>query len=169
VSARQYLCGPGQTYHVTDISKGAMLVERANLDRVARYERWFDLLKQEIELVAKPHAKMIPIGKAVDENLRALRFARPLYPILHYSGQAVRARRAAVAGQEDAFRVFASSVTLDAILAAASITLQENDVPPSLIDSTLTRIGRARLTESRMRLLFAYKLAFAAIRCPVPS
>lgn len=168
-SARQYLCEPGQTYYVTDISKGAMLVERANLDRAARYARWFGLLVQEIELVAKPQAKVIPVGKAVAQNLSALGFARALDPILHYSGQAGRARRAAIVAHEDAFRAFTSSVTLDTILTAARITLRENDVPPSLIESTLARLGRARLTESRMRLLFAYKLAFESIRCPVPT
>jgi len=169
MSARQYLCDPGQTYHITDISKGAMLVERANVNRHSRYARWFDLLVQEIELVAKPNAMVIPVGKAVAQNLRALGFARALDPILHYSGQAGRARQAAGAGQEDAFRVFASSVTMDNLLASASITLRENGVLPSLIDSTLTRLGRARLTESRMRLIFAYKLAFEAIRRPMPS
>ena len=55
-SARHYLCEPGQTYYVTDISKGAMSVKRANLDRTVRYERWFPLLVQEIDLVAKPDA-----------------------------------------------------------------------------------------------------------------
>lgn len=163
-SARQYLCEPGQTYHLTDISKGAMLVERANLDRAARYARWFPLLVQEIELVAKPHAKVIPVGKAVAQNLWALGFARALDPILHYSGQAGRARRAAVAGQEAAFRVFASSVTLPSVLTAASLTLRENDVPAGLIDSTLSRLRHAELTESRMRLLFTYKVALEAIR-----
>jgi hypothetical protein len=129
-SARQYLCEPGQTYYVTDISKGAMLVQRANLDRAARYKRWFDLLKQEIELMAKPNAKVIAIGQAVAKNLRALGFTRPIDPILHYSGQAGRARRAAIVGHEDAFRAFTSSV--DSILTAASITLRENDVPRAL-------------------------------------
>jgi hypothetical protein len=164
MSARQYLSEPGQTYHLTDISKGAMLVERANLDRAARYARWFPLLVQEIELMAKPHAKVIAIGQAVAQNLRALGFTRPIDPILHYSGQAGRARRAAIVGQEDAFRAFASSMTLKSILEAASITLRDNDVPPSLIESTLARLRHAQLTESRMRLLFAYKVAFEAIR-----
>ena len=168
-SARHYLCEPGQTYYVTDISKGAMSVKRANLDRTVRYERWFPLLVQEIDLVAKPDAKVIPVGQAVAQDLRARGFARALYPILHYSGQAGRARRAAIAGQEDAFRAFASSVSLDSILAAASITLRENDVPPSLLDSTLARLRRARLTESRLRLLFVYKRRFEAIRCPLSS
>ena len=112
MSAREYLCEPGQTYHVTDISKGAMFVKRANLDRAARYARWFGLLVQEIELVAKPHAKMIAVGKTVHQNLRALGFARPLDPIVHYSGQAGRARRVGVAGQDGALRAFASTVTL---------------------------------------------------------
>src|SRR5579863_5943582 len=36
---RRYLCGPGEQYHITDLSKGAMLVDQAGLARVERYDR----------------------------------------------------------------------------------------------------------------------------------
>jgi hypothetical protein len=55
-SIRRYLCGPEQRYHITDLSKGAMLVDRAGLARVQRYDRWYALLQEEIELVAAPSA-----------------------------------------------------------------------------------------------------------------
>jgi hypothetical protein len=38
-SARRSLCSAGGTYHITDISKGAMTVEKARIDRRARYAR----------------------------------------------------------------------------------------------------------------------------------
>ena len=69
-AARRYLCGPSQTYHLTDLSKGAMTVARANVDRAARYARWYRLLKQEIEVVAKPAARFVAVGKVVQKELR---------------------------------------------------------------------------------------------------
>lgn len=36
---RQYLAGPMHRYHITDLSKGAMLVERAATARTERYDR----------------------------------------------------------------------------------------------------------------------------------
>jgi hypothetical protein len=52
-------------------------VERANEERSDRYARWYELLVQEIDLVAKPGARIIAIGRAVESNLRALGFKRP--------------------------------------------------------------------------------------------
>ena len=56
---RRYLCRPGERYHLTDFSTGAMPVERAGPDRVERYRRWFSLLMEEISLVARPDARII--------------------------------------------------------------------------------------------------------------
>src|SRR5271165_6026615 len=64
---RRYLCGPAQRYHITDVSKGAMLVDRANLARSRRYDRWYPLLKEEIDVVAAPNAAFVAVGKAVFE------------------------------------------------------------------------------------------------------
>jgi hypothetical protein len=160
--AKRYLCGSGQTYHVTDLSKGAMLIERARAERADRYARWYKLLVQEIDLVAKPGARVIAVGKAVETNLRKLSFARPLFSVIHYSGQAIPARRATLTGMDEAFRAFA--VTLDDLVAAAEITLREHSVPETLVATTLTRIRSATLTQSRKQLVFAYKVQFEAIR-----
>jgi hypothetical protein len=52
-------------------------VERANEERSDRYARGYELLVQEIDLVAKPGARIIAIGRAVESNQRALGFKRP--------------------------------------------------------------------------------------------
>src|SRR5699024_7817782 len=44
---RRFLCENNASYHVTDISKGAMLIEKANTHRNERYGRWFSLLQEE--------------------------------------------------------------------------------------------------------------------------
>ncbi|MDA3779183.1 MAG: hypothetical protein PF487_02955, partial [Bacteroidales bacterium] len=56
-----YLCGGNFDYNITDISKGAMPVEIAR-KLPGRYEDWFNLLKDEIEIYNNP--KIIAIGKS---------------------------------------------------------------------------------------------------------
>jgi len=58
---RQYLCEPTERYHITDLSKGAMLVERARIERSPRYDRWYGLLVEEPDLVAKPGAGIFAV------------------------------------------------------------------------------------------------------------
>ena len=61
----KYLCGGGRTYHLTDLSKGAMLTRHASDKPEERYLRWYPLLKKELKLVAKPNAPIIAIGNVV--------------------------------------------------------------------------------------------------------
>jgi hypothetical protein len=164
LSATRYLCVAGQKFHITDVSKGAMLVERANAKRSARYALWYELLLKEIDLVAKPGARVIAIGRAVERNLRALGFKRPLASVIHYSGQAVPARRAVIAGMEKDFHAFAATLSVDDLVAAAETTLREHSVPETLATTTLARIRNTKLTESPKQLVFAYKVAFEEIR-----
>lgn len=53
---RNYLCKNNQRYHITDLSKGALLVRHADADRIERYKNWYPLLIEEIELVASANA-----------------------------------------------------------------------------------------------------------------
>lgn len=65
---RQYLRGPTERYHTTDWSKGAMLVKRAGVARTDRYDRWYGLLVDEMNLVATPGAGMFAVGGVQGEN-----------------------------------------------------------------------------------------------------
>ncbi len=159
-AARRHPCGPGQTYHLTDVSKGAMTVELANVDRPARYARWYTLLKQEIEVVAKPGAKFFTVGQAVRKELKRLGFAQPLTMVMHYSRQAGRARKAAIAGRESEFGNFAETVSLKDILETAEEVFRENDSPTPLAQEAIKRLERTEFTESRKMLLFIYRNAF---------
>lgn len=90
---RRYLCGPGERYYITDFSKGAMLVEHAGLARVQRYDRWFALLQEEIDLCASPNAGILTVGNVVSQHLALRDFGRPFTPVMHYSGQATAWRK----------------------------------------------------------------------------
>jgi hypothetical protein len=85
---RRYLCKPMQRYHLTDLSKGAMLVKRAGDERTERYNRWYPLLLEELDLIAAPGARIFAVGEAVAQHLARRAFSRPVTTVLHYSDQA---------------------------------------------------------------------------------
>lgn len=156
-SIKKYLCSPGQRYHITDISKGGMLVKAAKRERSQRWDRWYPLLEEELHLVAKPDARFFAIGRLAEAYLKDRGW--PVTYLLHYSGEAGVARNRCIQGYEKSFERFKSSVSLEDVLASATQLLTES-VPPSYRDETLKRLARERLTESRKKLMFCYKLAF---------
>ena len=93
-SIEQFLCKNGETFHLTDVSKGAMPVTVAALDRDRRYKDWYALLLEEIAIVGKPGSPVIAMGKEVERFLQRNHFqeetGRPLYTVQHYSLQASR-------------------------------------------------------------------------------
>jgi hypothetical protein len=162
---RQYLCGPTQRYDITDLSKGAMLVEHANVDRTRRYDRWYPLLMAELDLVARPGAHIFAVGKEVENYLRARLFLRrPFSGALHYSDRAVAHRAAAIVGHEKEFEQFKGSLSLENVLPIAQAVLDES-VPTTFHALALSQLVRGRqLSESQLQLIFVYKRAFEAAR-----
>jgi hypothetical protein len=158
---RRYLCRPDQRYHITDLSKGAMLVEHAGVSRNERYDRWYPLLVEELDLVAAPGARVFAVGNAVESHLRERGFHRTFKKIIHYSSQAGAARIQATKNHEAAFRAFSDSVSLTDVLSTARDVLEES--APSFRDQTLAELSYRWLSESQKRLIFAYKLAFEAV------
>ena len=161
---RRYLCEFTQRYHITDFSKGAMLVERANLARIQRYDRWYELLQEEINLVATSDAAIVAVGKVVSQDLKRRGFQRPIKPIIHYSGLAGRARSAAIVGHEDGFEAFRGSVSIKDVAATAEAALREAHVPTKMCNEALSRLSKGQLSISHQQLIFSYKLAFESIR-----
>ena len=157
---QQYLCAPMQRYHITDLSKGAMLVQQAGIERPQRYDRWYGLLVEELELIAKPGARIFAVGNVVGRHLERRAFPKPFTKVIHYSGLAARARAAGIVGHEDTFEEFKSSVSLQRVLATAEDVLMASAVPASFRDETLARLAKSQLSETRQQLIFNYKLAF---------
>ena len=149
LSIERFLCKTGETYHLTDVSKGAMPVTVAALDRDRRYEEWYPLLLEEIAIVGKPKAPVIAIGKKVEEFLqrRGLngRTDRPLYTVQHYSMQASASWKAEVGRDQEGFEAFkATELGEDSRWAAG-------------------------LSPSKQQLIFVYKKQFEAIRSHSPK
>jgi len=163
-AARHYLCSPGEDYFVTDFSKGAMLVQDAHVNRLDRYDRWFPLLREELDLVARPGATFITVGRPVSEQLGRRGYPREFTRIIHYSGQAALARNACIAGHEPDFAIFRYEITMDDILEDAEEVLRRAGLVPHIRESTLGDLRRWELTESRLKLLYCYKLVFDKLR-----
>jgi hypothetical protein len=121
---RQYLCESGQRYHITDLSKGAMLVDRAGLARIQRYDRWYALLQEELDLCAIASTRIVAVGNVVSQHLARRGFRGPFTRVIHYSSQAGRARSAGVVGREDSFQAFSGSVSLEDVVASAGDVLK---------------------------------------------
>lgn len=89
LSIDRFLLGCGETYHLTDVSKGAMPVKIADIDREQRYKEWYSLLLKEIDVVGKPGASIIAIGKKVGKFLRQNdlegKTGQRLHDVMHYS------------------------------------------------------------------------------------
>lgn len=161
---RRYLCAHGQRYHITNLSKGAMLVKHAGASRLERYDRWHPLLQEEIELVGTPRTRIMAVGKAVAQFLERREFPTPFATVLHYGGQAGRWRNAAIAGHERCFEAFSSSISIDSVFAAAEEVLSSVSMTDYIRQETLERLRRASLTKSRKQLIYHYKGVFGSLR-----
>ena len=159
-AARHYACGPGQTYHITDISKGAMPVKDANVARTERYDRWFPLLADELRLVGREGAKIYAIGSAVADFLTS-KGRDPAGELLHYSPVAASYRPRAALERPDDFVRFASSIHHDKIVTFARQVMDESEFPAKFRDPVLKRLWNAELTESRKHLLFTYQVSLS--------
>lgn len=161
-AARRYLCDSGERYHITDVSKGAMTVNQANVSRRKRYDRWYSLLQEEVDLVAMPDAYCFAVGRAVSDFLSERDFQHPFSYLLHYSPQAARARNKGVEGRETRFEAFRGTVSIEDVITEAEQALDEAGLPDRFRDEALARLEDSRLTPSRKKLLFNYQIAFQA-------
>ncbi len=145
-SIERFLCKQGSPYHLTDISKGAMPVEVADLDRDRRYKKWYPLLLKEIEIVGKCGAPVIAIGTKVEQFLRKHdlkeKTGRQLYSVLHYSNNAAPHRGREAADDQEGFAAFKA---------------EELGQWPS------------GLSTSKEQLIFTYKKQFEVIRAHSPK
>jgi len=160
-SIQNYLLKSGQWYHVTDVSKGAMTVNKAQAERRLRYRRWYDLLLEELKLLARPDARYFAVGHVVERCLTELHFPFPFDRILHYSGQAAASRKKSVEGHESEFAEFRETISAEDILNTAQRLLVSSGMSTALRNEILSRLNKSGpLSESRKMLTFHYKKKF---------
>ena len=127
---RKFLCRGGRTYHLTDLSKGAMLTRHANEEREERYRRWYPLLDKELKLIAKPNAPIIAIGNFVHWFLTNQGMPALKGPILHYSQQASGARKKVPGCHPQQYCDFHTTVAWNNIEETVRHVMEENDLQP---------------------------------------
>lgn len=162
---REFLCAPGETYHITDISKGAMTVREAGKGREARYQRWASLLQRELELVLKSGAPVIAVGNQVHRFLQRSGVPGLVEsPLMHYSPQTVPSRPRLIEGRLDEFAEFQDAVRKENVQQVADGILNEAEIPPEFAEIARSRLRRGDLTAHRSMLLFGYRDALGRIR-----
>ena len=163
---RNYLCKGAETYYLTDLSKGAMAVERARDDSLRRYENWYPLLKEELRLVAKPgKTRMIAIGNDVKDFLSSKNLCEDLKKVLHYSPVATGHREKAIQCWADSFPKFLETIEVGDIVKTARTVWTEIGHSQSEIERRVKQLQRGSgLTESRQKLMFYYKNRFEELR-----
>jgi hypothetical protein len=160
---QNYLCGDGQTYHVTDLAKGAMPTQQAKKTAKKRWPSWYKLLKKELELVTNPDAPVIAIGRQVKTFLENQKMAEsPVRSIPHYSRQARVARTVAPELWPEQHRKFSKSVGIDDVKNVARKVMSGKVFDESR-EGIVNNLGHD-LAESDKELVFTYKCLFTVMR-----
>ena len=163
---REYLCQDGDSYYLTDLSKGAMPTGRASKGRWQRYARWYPLLKEELRLVAKPgHTRLVAIGRTVEDYLNGTDLCRRIEQVLHYSANTTPHLKKAIQPWEDEFAKFRLTVCSSDIEQTAREVLVQAGYSEKSRDEKISQLQKgAGLTEPRKMLLFYYKKRFESLR-----
>ncbi len=144
-------------YLITDLSKGAMFVRNSDADREARWERWFPMLRTELEVVG-PNARIYALGHKVEDFLKEHEHPADEY-LMHYSVTAQSARKRVGERHPAELAELRATVTLYDIFQTAEQILAP--IPAKIRDTTLRGMSRIDLNQQyRYELLLAYKLAF---------
>ena len=97
--AHRHLCKPGETYYLTDLGKCAVPPKEARgKTQEQEFNRWYPMLLTELQLVAKPHATVVPVGSATGDFLKKRQSNFPFRlaePVLHWSRAATAAAKMA--------------------------------------------------------------------------
>ena len=115
--------------------------------------------------MAKPGARIISIGRKVEDFLNKKKLARHLGGIPHYALTANKHWGKSIKGREEAYRKFCAEVEREYIERVAEEVLEEGGVGEALKEEKLKRLRKGSgLTESRKKLVFDYKVDFERMR-----
>jgi len=160
---RNYLCKNGQSYHITDLAKGAMLVKDANINRIERYTNWYPLLLEEINLVGTADVKVFTVGTAVTSFVESQDFPREITPLIHSSPLAAKHWNTIVQQHKATFEAFQNTVSHEDILNNAEEVIKSSGVSNIIRDRILSNLRKRSLTLPWLKLMFNYKVSFEAV------
>ena len=159
---REYLCQNGETYHLTDLAKGAMRTRLAGKRRRERYERWYPILKEELHLLNKQEGtRLITVGKEAATFLNGKALCKGVERVLHYARTAAGHRDKAI----EPWRQHLECLSLDKYAFAESIKEVLKDADMDSYIGHRPEGGKPyNLTASRRKLMFYYKNRFGELR-----
>ena len=161
---RNWLCRDGESYHLTDLAKGGMKTRLAGVERRRRYDRWYDLLTEELRLLSKGRGtRIITIGKVVADYLEDKHLCGRVERILHYTRNAASHRDREIRPWQEDFLEFSRSVNKDSFQQTIEEVLEDADMC-SYANHRPEGGGTYNLTESRKKLMFLYKMRFSELR-----
>ena len=164
---RNYLCEDGQTYYLTDLSKGAMSVKQAAATSRETYKRWYPLLVEELNLMAKPEGtRVIAIGKKVQAFLRRREEFPAVEQVIHYANTATWAKIKAIQPHISEFPEFAKRLDFNDILDTTEKVLLRAGYSNSSREEKCQRFRRSKshLTTARKKSIFYYKKRFEELK-----
>jgi len=80
--------------------------------------------------------------------------------IIHFSGQNAAKQNESVRGKESEFREFSRTVSVNDISRTARDVTTGAGFAPGLVAAAVARVEKSELTDSRKKLIFAYKTEF---------
>ena len=156
--ARRHLCGPGERYYLTDLGKGAVPPKQAKgTVENKEFTAWYPMLLDELELVAKPAATVIPIGSAAGNFLKAqCDFPYHLTtPILHWSTAAVAAAKMAASFFPSEWEKYQRSTSWENLRASTEEILEEAGLGDQM--DCVHRRFKDKFREFHAHYMFTYK------------
>lgn len=163
--AHRHLCKPGEAYYLTDLGKCAIPPKRAKgkLQR-DEFNDWYPLLLEELELVAKPNAIVIPVGSATGKFLGTQENFpyRLAEPILHWSRAAVAAAKMASSLFPLEWKEFREATDWKDLCASTEEILIAADLGQHINDFHRQHKGKFR--EMHLHYMFTYKKEMALRR-----
>jgi hypothetical protein len=166
--------GKSSSYYMTNVSKGAMILDLASWTRKQRWADWFPLLRDELDLVAKKDAKVFALGRQVYNFLRRKqiktndcvryyplewiksRFQNELNWILHHSPQTIPARNQMVKENENEYQKALLGVTKEKLVRFADEILKSGGATQLMTDWCLGELTNRHFNENHKKLIYCY-------------
>ena len=135
--AHRQLCKPGETYYLTDLGKCAIPPRRAKGKlQDDEFNGWYPMLLEELKLVAKPNATVIPVGGATGNFLKG----KPDFPyrltepVLHWSRAAIVAAKMASSLFPHEWKEFRQGASWDDLRISTEEIFKEAGLSQHMVD-----------------------------------
>ena len=166
--AHEHLCKQGETYYLTDLGKCARPPKQVKgRKQDDEFNYWYPMLLEELKLVAKPDATVIPVGAATGNFLKLKKSKsefcyRLMDPILHWSSAANVAAKMASSLFPDEWKDFREDTSWEDLRKSVKDILTEAGLSQHPAD--IDRRYRDRFREMQIHLMFTYKKEMALRR-----